>query len=126
MSFVPASSKCQEVENRKAQMELDSLSKDSYQVYPIFVASCRKKIGNRRQHKSFPTGDGRKRKKMTRKEHKDASHDLRKLQTSKKKQTVEEEANHESVPKCRQLWKESQKLVRTTGQGRESIRITWT
>jgi hypothetical protein len=65
---------------------------------PIFVASCRKKIGNRRQHTSFPTGDGRKRKKMTRKEHKDASHDLRKLQTSKKKQTVEEEANHEVCP----------------------------
>jgi hypothetical protein len=35
-----------------------------------------KKIGNRRQHKSFSTGDGKKRKKMTRKEHKDASHDL--------------------------------------------------
>jgi hypothetical protein len=46
------------------------------------------------------TGDRRKRKKMTRKEHKDTSHDLGKLQTSKKKQTVEEEANHESVPKC--------------------------
>jgi hypothetical protein len=37
---------------------------------------------------------------MTRKEHKDASHDLGKLQTSKKKQTIEEETNHENVPKC--------------------------
>jgi hypothetical protein len=34
------------------------------------------------------------------KEHKDASHDLGKLQTSKNKQIVEEEANHENVPKC--------------------------
>jgi hypothetical protein len=46
-------------------------------------------------------GKGKKRKKMTKKEHKNASHDLRKLQTSKKKQTVEEQANHENVPKCR-------------------------
>jgi hypothetical protein len=44
-----------------------------------------------------------KKKKMIRKEHMDASHDLGKLQTSKKKQIVKEEANHEIVPKCRQL-----------------------
>lgn len=35
-------------------------------------------------------------------------------------QTVEEETNHESVPKCRQLQKESQNLVRTTGQGEKA------
>jgi hypothetical protein len=40
---------------------------------------------------------------MIRKEHMDASHDLGILQTSKKKQTIDEEANQESVPKCRQL-----------------------
>jgi hypothetical protein len=55
---------------------------------PIFVASCKKTIGNRRRYKAFQQATGKKRKKVTQKNDKDASHDLEKLQTSKKKQII--------------------------------------
>jgi len=53
MSFVPTSSKCQEIENKKAQMKFDFLSKDNTKYNPIFVASCRKRLETFNSIKAF-------------------------------------------------------------------------